>query len=254
MSPISGQSLLVIGGSSGIGAAVAKLAASQGVHVSIASSNPSRVADAVKNIESSVPDAHIVGYTCDVNSEDVESRLEKLLNDITASTGRQLDHIVYTANVYNLKPLSEVTVDYLRTSGQFPFVVPLLLAKLAPRFLSKSYNSSLTITSGAIADRPRKGFVVGSAWATALFGITRGLALELAPIRVNVVSPGATDTEMWGNDEQRAQRREMHSKIALLGKTGQAEEVAEAYIYLMKDSNNTGSCVNTSGGALVQWN
>jgi len=252
MPPISGQSLLVIGGSSGIGAAVAKLAAAEGVRVAIASSNPTRVANAVKKVESSVSDAQIAGYTCDLNSDDVESRLEKLLSDVTTATGRQLDHIVYTANVLNLKPVSEVTVDYLRTSGQFGFVTPLLIAKLAPRFLNQSYQSSLTFTSGRVAEKPVKGYTMGAAWGAALFGIIRNLALDLAPIRVNVVSPGATDTEMWGNDEQRAQRREMYSKMALLGKAGHAEEVAEAYIYLMKDSNNTGSCVSTSGGVLIQ--
>lgn len=54
---------------------------------------------------------------------------------------------------------------------------------------------------------------MGAAWGFALFGITR----NLAPVRVNLVSPGYTDTEIWGNDEQRVQRREMFAKMALLG-------------------------------------
>jgi NAD(P)-dependent dehydrogenase (short-subunit alcohol dehydrogenase family) len=253
MPPITGQSILIIGGSSGIGAAVAKLAAAQGVHVSIASSNPTRVENAVNAINSSVPNAQIRGYTCDVNTDDVESRLEKLLSDVTTATGSLLDHIVYTANVFNLKPVTEVTVEYLRASSQFALVTPMLIAKLAPRFLNQSYKSSLILTTGVVAERPVKGFTVGSARASGLIGLTRGLALDLAPLRVNVVSPGATETEMWGDEEQRAQRREGYSKVALLGKPGTAEEVGEAYIYLMKDSNSTGSCVNTNGGALVKW-
>jgi len=243
---------LVIGGSSGIGAAVAKLAVAQGVHVYIASSNPDRVANAVKAIESSVPNAKIQGLTIDLDSDDIESRLEKLLTEVTTSIGNQLDHVIYTANTLNMKPISEVTVDYLRTSGQFRLITPLLIAKLAPRFLNPSYKSSLIFTSGRVADRPVKGYTMGSVLCAALIGITRALALDLAPIRVNVVSPGATDTEMWGTGEERAQRREMFGKMALLGKPGTAEEVGEAYIYLMRDFNNTGSCVNTSGGALIQ--
>jgi NAD(P)-dependent dehydrogenase (short-subunit alcohol dehydrogenase family) len=252
MPPINGQSLLVIGGSSGIGAAVAKLSAAQGVDVAIASSNPTRVADAVRKIEKSVPNASILGYMCDLNSDDVEAHLEKLLMEVTTAMGRQLDHIVHTANVFNPKPISEVTIHYLHNNDQFRFIAPLLLAKLAPRFLNQTYQSSLTFTNGQIAEKPIKGYAVSAAWATALFGITRSLALDLTPIRVNVVSPGPTDTEMWGNDEQRRQAREMYAKIALLGKPGSAEEVAEAYIYLMKDTNNTGSCVSTSGGVLIQ--
>jgi NAD(P)-dependent dehydrogenase (short-subunit alcohol dehydrogenase family) len=251
MPPISGQSILVLGGSSGIGAGVAKLAAAEGVLVHVASSNPSRVADAVKAIESSVPRAQVKGFVIDLSSSDVEARLDKLLSDITA-TGTKLDHIIHTANTLDLRPLSEVTVDYLRNNGQFGFIVPVLLAKLAPRFLNSSYKSSLIFTSGRVAEKPVQGYTVPAGWAAALLGLTRALALDLAPIRVNVVSPGATDTEMWGTDEQRAQRRQILKNVALLGKAGTAEEVGEAYIYLMKDFNNTGTCISTSGGVLIQ--
>jgi NAD(P)-dependent dehydrogenase (short-subunit alcohol dehydrogenase family) len=251
MPSISGQSILVLGGSSGIGAAVAKLAAEQGVYVSIASSNPTRVSKAVEALKGAVPHAKITGFTIDLDTPQVEDHLVKLLTDIT-SNGTKLDHIVFTANSLNLKPLDQVTVDYLRNSGQFGLVVPMILAKLAPRFLNSSYKSSLIFTSGRVAEKPVKGYTMGAAFGAALFGITRSLALDLAPIRVNCVSPGATDTELWGNDEQRAQRRQMYTKIALLGKAGTAEEVGEAYIYLMRDFNNTGTTVSTSGGALIQ--
>lgn len=97
-----------------------------------------------------------------------------------------------------------------------------------------------------------KGFTIGAAYAASVFGLSRSLALELAPCRVNVVSPGATETEMWGPEEERAKRREMISSGALLGKPGSPEEVGEAYIYLMKDSNATGTIISTSGGSLVQ--
>jgi NAD(P)-dependent dehydrogenase (short-subunit alcohol dehydrogenase family) len=254
MPPITGQSILVIGGSSGIGAAVAKLAASEGVRVAIASSNPERVANAVKKIESSVPNAQVVGYIIDLSHDDIESRLETLFIDVTTTTGSPLDHIVYTAVSLGslMQPLSEVTADSLRTSGQFGFTAPLLIGKLAPRFLTNSYKSSLTFTSGRVAEKPVKGYLLGSSWGAALFGITRTLALHLAPLRVNLVSPGATNTELWGVDEKRAQIDAMVAQSALLGKAGTAEEVAEAYIYLMKDSNNTGTTVSTSGGSLLQ--
>ncbi|KAE9374621.1 NAD(P)-binding protein [Stipitochalara longipes BDJ] len=252
MPPIKGQSILIIGGSSGIGAGVAKLAAAESVTVAIASSNSTRVANTVKAIENSVSNAKITGYTIDLTSNDVEALLEKLFSDVTTANGTKLDHIIYTANTLNMKPLSEVTADYLRDSNQFSLIAPMLIGKLGPKFLNPGPKSSLILTSGRIAERPVKGYTMGAHRAAGLYGLTRALALDLAPIRVNIVSPGATETEMWGDEAQRAPRREMMKKLILLGKAGMPEEVGEAYIYLMKDSNATGTVVNSDGGALLQ--
>lgn len=94
---------------------------------------------------------------------------------------------------------------------------------------------------------------MGSGWAASLYGTVRGLALEMAPIRVNAVSPGATATELWGPPGEARERLEATiSARALLGKSGLPEEVGEAYIYLMKDTNNTGSVISSSGGSLLQ--
>ncbi|KAL7622485.1 hypothetical protein AAE478_007992 [Parahypoxylon ruwenzoriense] len=252
MPPIKGQNILVIGGSSGIGAAVAKLAAAEGAEVSIASSNASRVEAATKKIQDAVPGARVRGYVCDVNHDDAESSLEKLLADVVGAAGRPLDHIAYTANQLNVRPVSEVSAGYLRDSVQFTYVVPFLIGKLAPRYVSGASASSLTFTSGRVADRPVKGAAVASGFGAALAGATRGLALDLAPIRVNLVSPGAVDTELLGTGEKRAQMVEIMTKMSLLGRIAQPEEVAEAYIYLMKNTNSTGSCVNSNGGVLIQ--
>ncbi|CAI7678003.1 unnamed protein product [Penicillium discolor] len=235
MPPITGSDILIIGGSSGIGAAVANLAAAEeNVHVSIASSNLARVEKTVQRFQTAAPNAQIKGYTVDVGGDDAESRLEKLLAEVTAATGRPLDHIVYTAVKLEFKFLNDVTVDFLRGDAQF------------------CYRSSITFTSGRIAEKPMKGAAVLAGWGAALFGIVRTLALDLAPIRVNLVSPGTTDTEIQGPEGQREKKMAAAAERALLGKVGTPEEVAEAYIYLMKDSNNTGTCVSTSGGDLVQ--
>ncbi|KAI1472653.1 putative short chain dehydrogenase/ reductase [Daldinia caldariorum] len=260
MPPIAGHSLLVIGGTSGIGLAVAKLAAAEGLEVSIASSNPQRVETAVRAIRAAVPGAapaRVRGFVCDVNHDDAESSLEQLLSDVVVSAdGRPLDHVVYTAarvadpaDPDVVRPVADVNAAYLRQSMQFGYVVPLLLAKLSPRYLNQSCRSSLTFTSGRLAERPLKGMSAVSGWAASLYGTTRGLALDLAPVRVNLVSPGLTDTQT-GEDWARWVK-EM-AKTSLLGKVGTPEEVAEAYIYLMKDTNSTGSCVSTNGGVLVQ--
>lgn len=252
MPPISGQSILIIGGSSGIGAGVAKLAAIEGVTVAIASSNAAKVANTVKAIQDSVANANISGYIIDLKSDDVEAHLEKLFSDVTAANGVKLDHIIYTANSFTMTTLATVTADWLRNSSKFSLVAPTLIGKLAPRFLNPGPKSSLVLTSGRVAEKPAKAFTMGSYPAAGLYGLTRALALDLAPIRVNCVSPGATETEMWGDEASRAQRRKILGPMILLGKAGLPEEVGEAYIYLMKDSNTTGTIVNSDGGALIQ--
>lgn len=253
MPSISGQSLLVIGGSSGIGAAVAKLAAEQGVRVSIASSNPSRVANAVAKIkaQSSIPATHIRGFTIDLAQPDVELRLERLLAEATAEA--KLDHIVVTAGQASIRSIASTDREYLAAQAQLSLVAPALVAKLAPRFLKPQYTSSLVFCGGRLGERPIKGWPAAAAYAAGLEGLTRALALDLAPLRVNVVHPGATETEIWGKTpEQRRGTREYFASTALLGKVGTPEEVAEAFIYLLRDSNVTGTSVNSSGGVLVQ--
>ncbi|KAL2255497.1 hypothetical protein VTK26DRAFT_3229 [Humicola hyalothermophila] len=253
MPPISGQSLLVIGGSSGIGAAVAKLAAEQGARVAIASSNPTRVANAVERIKSqaSIRDTHLRGFTIDLSVPDVEQRLERLLTEATADS--PFDHIVVTAGRAGMQPVTRIDRGYMLNQAQLAVVVPALLAKLAPRFLKPSYTSSLVFCGGRLGEKPIKGWPAAAAYAAALDGLTRALALALAPLRVNVVHPGATETEIWGpTPEMRRATREFFASTALLGKVGAPEEVAEAFLYLLKDTNTTGTSLHTSGGVLVQ--
>ncbi|KAK4247267.1 hypothetical protein C7999DRAFT_14700 [Corynascus novoguineensis] len=252
MPPIRGHNVLVIGGSSGIGAGVAKLAGSEGANVVIASSNPARVDRALQELRAVVPDANFSGHTVDVSQDDAEERLDELLANVTAELGGQLDHLVYTANRFEITPLSAITVPYLRSGVQFCYVVPVLIAKLAPKYLKSKHTSSITFTTGSGAERPIKGTAAIAAIGAGLFGLTRTLALDLAPLRVNLVSPGYTDTDLHGPAGSRAQRLADVASSSLLGKVATPEEVAEAYVYYMKDTNNTGSHISTSGGALVQ--
>ncbi|KAI1421082.1 hypothetical protein F5Y12DRAFT_769894 [Xylaria sp. FL1777] len=253
MPSIKGQSILIIGGSSGIGAGVAKLALGEGVRVSIASSNPERVEAAIATMKAMFPDAYIRGYVCDLSKDDVEDRLEKLLKDVTSDENEQLlDHIIYTALITAKKPLEEMSRDYLRDAGQLSQVAPLLLAKLAPQYLKPGYTSSLIYTSGAVAERPVPGYVLPIYYGAGMIAAVRALALDFAPRRVNVVSPYATDTEMGGPEPQRSMLRNFFASKALLGKVGTPEEVGEAYIYLMKDTNTTGQSIGSNGGWLLQ--
>lgn len=117
MPPIKGQSVVVIGGSSGIGAGAAKLACVEGLKVYIASSNRGRVDEAVKKMVDAVPHAQISGFTVDISGDDMESHLEKLFTDVTEANGGQIDHIILTAGLANVKSISEYTAEYFREAA-----------------------------------------------------------------------------------------------------------------------------------------
>ncbi|KAI7971888.1 hypothetical protein EIK77_007487 [Talaromyces pinophilus] len=257
MPSISGQTLLVIGGTSGIGFGVAKLALSEGMRVAIASSNPERVAKAVERLKESSPDGTTMvhGYTVDLSQPDMESRLQKLLIDVTATFGGDdspelLDHLVFTAGgPIEHRPTSDIDLEFIHKCGQVRFAAPLLIGKLASQFFKPHWKSSITFTSGKVAEKPLPLYTVFAAYAAGLSGATRNLALDLKPIRVNQVNPGAVITELWGKEAE--DRIEAAARKALLGKLGTPEETAEAYIYLMRDTTATGVFINNSGGELL---
>ncbi|KAF7718588.1 Uncharacterized protein PECH_008990 [Penicillium ucsense] len=244
MSALQNQKIVIFGGSSGIGRGVAEKALMEGAIVHIASSNPDRVKDSVQDLQHQYPEGQISGHVIDLSTPEVESSLDTLLRQISP-----LDHIVYTAgDPLPIAPVDQITLEAIHRAGQIRFFVPLLLGKLAPRHLNPGYRSSLTLTTGAASERPFPNWSLIAGYLTGLHGMTRNLALDLKPLRVNLVSPGAVHTPMWGPDGVPA---EMQEKTPL-GKVGTPLEVAEAYVYLMKDTNATGSVVNTNSGSLLQ--
>ena len=116
-------------------------------------------------------------------------------------------------------------------------------------------GGSLTLTSGGAALRPGKGAAVGAALNGGLFPLTTGLAGDLAAkkIRVNVVTPGMVQTELWGKmGRTEEQQKEQFAKTTLpVGFVATPEDIAEAYLYLVKADYATGSNVVIDGGAIL---
>lgn len=91
-------------------------------------------------------------------------------------------------------------------------------------------------------------------FATGLHGLTRNLALDLKPIRVNLVSPGVVETELWDSSfDQEAKKKYLGEVAGQLptGRIAQPADVAEAYLFLMKDPSVTGTVVDSNSGALL---
>lgn len=141
----------------------------------------------------------------------------------------------------------------IKQAGMVRFFAPLIIAKHAPKYLNKGPTASITLTTGAVSERPRPDWSVVGSYATGLHGMTRGLALDLAPIRVNLISPGAVETELWDAlPEDKKQELFKHaSATAPTQSIGKPEDVAESYIYCMRDANVTGSVISTNSGSLL---
>lgn len=257
VSKLSGIRVLVLGGTSGIGFSVAEAALEHGAFVILSGSNPTRLSNAIDLLKTSYPDraAQVSGHTCDLSQpQSTESNLTTLFDAATASGTRPIDHIVFTAgDSLKIIPVSESTIETIQRAGTVRFLGALMLAKVAPNYLAPGPASSITLTSGTNGAKPMPGWTVQAAWGTGLEGMTRGLAVDLQPVRVNLVSPGAVHTERF-NDVAGGKMDDFLQKMrnaTTTGEVGRPEDVAEAYLYAMKDRFLTGTIISSDGGRLL---
>ncbi|HTU62115.1 MAG TPA: SDR family oxidoreductase [Polyangiales bacterium] len=238
---LSGKKVLVIGGGSGIGYAVAQLARDAGAEVTIASSQKARVEAAAQQLG-----AGITAQRLDITREpDVEAFFKE----------QRFDHVVSTAGDWAQSgggfrtPLAELDLSAAADSFRVRFWGALCVAKHAARALAK--DGSITLTNGMIAHRQAKGAVVATSVAGAIEHLTRGLAVELAPIRVNAVCPGLIRTGIWDRipaEHREQQLAKMTAKL-LVPRIGEADEAARAYLYLMECGYVTGQVLQVEGGS-----
>lgn len=231
--------ILVVGGSSGIGFAVAQAAIAGGAEVVIASTQGDRLAAAAERLggaETAVLD--IVD--------------EALLAAYFANSGT-FDHIVSTAGDWGKArrgPFTEMNLDDAQALFGVRFWGSAKLAKHGASALRD--GGSLTLTSGMSAFRPQKGTVMATAMAGSVAHLVYGLAVELAPLRINGVFPGGVATEIFrGLPEALRNAEEARFAAQLLPRIAQPDEVAEAYLYLMKCSYVTGQILKVEGGATL---
>ena len=248
--------VVIFGGTSGIGFCVAEAAIEHGAHVCICGSKQIKLEKAVSHLQSSYPDSasKIVGHICDLWVHDaIEHNIETVLKFATADA--KIDHIVYTAgDAIPMIPLADATTQSILRAGLVRFLGPLMLGKVAPQYMSAGPKSSITLTGGTISRKPPKGLTVMAAWGSGREGIMRGLAVDLAPIRVNMVSPGAVHTEAFDaipNEVLESVLQEYRDGT-LVNQMGTPENLAEAYLYAMKDQFVTGKNLESDGGKLLK--
>jgi NAD(P)-dependent dehydrogenase (short-subunit alcohol dehydrogenase family) len=154
-------------------------------------------------------------------------------------------------------PVQEITHEKIIAAGQIRFFAPLLAAKVVSRYFTnpKSSECSIVLTTGSIAEHPMPGWSAVAAYGAGLVCMTRNLALDLKPVRVNCVAPGLMDTNLWEKggmtrDTVDSFFEEMAQKLPT-GRIAGPEDIAESYVYLLKDRNITGKCIGTDSG--VMW-
>jgi NAD(P)-dependent dehydrogenase (short-subunit alcohol dehydrogenase family) len=234
---LDGQHVVVVGGSSGIGFAVANAVLAEGGRVTIVGRSPARLARAREELGQ---DERVRTVPADISEEaDVVRMFE---------AAAEFDHLVTTAVDAAYRPVAEMQMDAAQRVIRSKLVGALLLAKHAKGGINPS--GSLIFTSGIAAYRPSPGGAVVAAVNGALAALGRALAIELAPVRVNVISPGWVDTPVWevvAGSRKEAVLASMAERLPV-GRVGQPADLAPAYTFLMRSEYTTGSVLHVDGG------
>lgn len=231
---LAGKKIVVIGGSSGIGLATAELAKSEGAEVVIASRSAAKLDPVAERLK-------IAAFPADVTSDESVAELFRRTGPV--------DHVVLTAAQLRTGPFKAVAMDDVRATMEGKFWGAWRVARAA----EIRPGGSLTLVTGFLSVRPRPNSAIISAANGALESLARALALELAPVRVNAVSPGVIDTPIRAAMPEAA-RKEMLAKTAAalpVGRVGMAEDIARQIGSFMANGFATGSIVYIDGGALV---
>ena len=231
---LAGKKVIVIGGSSGIWLATAELAKSQGADVIIASRSAAKLDPVAERLK-------VTAIPADVTSD-------QSVTELFRRTG-PVDHVVLTAAQLRTGPFKTVAMEDVRATMEGKFWGAWRVAREA----EIRPGGSLTLVTGFLSVRPRPNSAIISAANGALESLARALALELAPVRVNAVSPGVIDTPIRAAMPE-AVRKEMLAKTAAalpVGRVGVAEDIAQQIASFMINGFATGSIVYVDGGALV---
>ncbi|MCX8999398.1 SDR family oxidoreductase [Rhizobiaceae bacterium BDR2-2] len=234
-----GKKLFVAGGGSGMGAAIARLAAARGAHVALAGRSRAKL----DGVAATLRDKAIATHAIDLSDQDA-------VTGAVAAEG-PFDHIVTTAGDLTFKPLVDLSEDEINRMLASRFWGPVNIARAAATHLVAT--GSLIFVSGLAGYRPSAGSAVVGALNLALESLAMGLALELRPRRVNVISPGVIDTPLWSG-MGKAERKAFHDRVAAelpAGRIGTVEDIAHAAISLMENGFMTGSVVHVDGGGRI---
>lgn len=226
------QSVVVLGGTAGIGQAVARAAAAEGARVTVLGRS-AKAGDGIDGIA--------------VDANDTASLAGAVAQ--AAVTGK-IDHLVITiGSRTSPPPLATLQRADLEQGFGTKLFAALMAVQAALPYLAE--RASITLTSGLLSRKATATGLLRGSINAAVEAAGKNLAKELAPRRVNVISPGVVDTEVWGAP---ADRQAMLARIGSglpVGRVGTPEDLAQGYLLAMTNGFMTGAIIDIEGGGLL---
>ncbi len=231
------QTIVIIGGSSGIGLATASFLGRLGYDILIASRSQEKLDKAIEHIGKGKT------YVLDASSE---AAVQEFFSNLPP-----FHHLVLSAADFVSGPFLELNTQDARRFFDSKFWTQYMAAKYGARKIEK--NGSITFFSGILGQRPALNLSIAASINAAIEGLTRSLALELAPLRVNAIAPGTIQTPVWNTipPSDRIAHFEQVSQTLPVRKIGQPEEIAQAVRFLIECGYVTGEVLHCDGGALL---
>jgi len=230
-----GQIVVVIGGSAGIGLETARRARAEGAKLVLAGRNPDRLREAARELGAQ--------STAAFDATD-PAPLERFFRDLPSP----IDHVMVTAGRPIYGRLVDADLDEVRRSVDEHLLLPIRIGRLAANKVRPA--GTLLFMSGTGARRPGIGLGVASALTNALPALATTLALEIAPVRVNVIAPGFVDTPLSATllgDQLDARRNQLRTTLPIRRVIGPAD-VAALAVHIMINTALTGATFDIDGG------
>jgi NAD(P)-dependent dehydrogenase (short-subunit alcohol dehydrogenase family) len=235
---LEGKTVVVIGGSSGIGLAIARKAHAEGASLVIVGRDPVKVSNAASTLG-----GHAQGIVGDAHDHAALEQFVAALPDF--------DHLVSMIGDTMSGGFLKTPLETMRHVLHSKFWTNLLIARFAAPLVRDGGSMTFTSGSGVRAQEAAASYVANQALAA----MAQGLGSELGPrVRVNVVAPAFMDTALWRAKprEDIEARTRSYSQINPLGRLGTPEEVASAYIFLMVNTYTTGQVLQIDGGMMLR--
>jgi NAD(P)-dependent dehydrogenase (short-subunit alcohol dehydrogenase family) len=232
---LQGQTVVVVGGSAGIGFETARRARAEGAKVVLTGRNPDRLQRAAVELDA-------LSYTA------FEAHDQSALDRFFQSLPKPIDHVMVTAGHPHYGPLLEMDPSEISRSLEDPVLLTVRVARNAVDRVRP--GGSLLFVGGTGGRRPVLGLGIAGAITAVLPALTTNLALELAPIRVNLIAPGFVDTDLsaalLGKDLE-ARRNQLRTTLPIRRVVGPAD-VAALAVQLMANTALTGGVYDVDGG------
>lgn len=240
LKPLVGKRVLVVGGTSGIGFGVAEAVQVFGASVVVASRSADKVSSAIERLGK------------DASGVQLDTGDAANIDRFFASQA-PFDHIVISASKTKVAAVTELSLEDAYQSMNSKFWGAYRVARAAMVAHKLAERGSLTLVSGFLSIRPKKGAAIQTAINAAVEGLTRGLAMEFAPARVNCVSPGLVKTEMYdglGGDSRQSMFDGAAERLPA-GLVGIPDHIATQVMAFLANPFITGSTVYVDGGGAL---